>query len=67
MKTWSSREILQVLQQDGWQIIRQRGSHLQLKHLEKLGKVTVPHPRSTLNPKTAKSIFRQAGIDMKEI
>ncbi|MCK5758316.1 MAG: type II toxin-antitoxin system HicA family toxin [Clostridiales bacterium] len=66
MKPWSSRELLKVLHQDGWYIKRQRGSHLQLIHMVKIGKVTVPHPRKTLDPKTVKSIIKQAGIKLKE-
>ena len=62
MRMWSSRELLKVLHQDGWYIKRQRGSHLQLIHSAKPGKVTVPHPRKNLDHKTVRSILRQAGI-----
>lgn len=58
------REILKILREDGWQEIpnRTKGSHVQLKHSIKQGKVTVPvHsgdiPRGTLN-----SIMKQAGL-----
>jgi predicted RNA binding protein YcfA (HicA-like mRNA interferase family) len=30
------------------------------------GKVTVPHPRKELDPKTVKNIFKQAGLNMLE-
>ena len=40
----------------------QRGSHIQLIHPKKVGKVTVPHPRKELDPKTVKSIIKQARL-----
>ena len=59
---YSSKEILQILHDDGWIIKNQRGSHLQLIHSTKVGRVTVPHPRKELDPNTVKSIFKQAGL-----
>ncbi len=53
---------LKVLREDGWKVKTQRGSHLQLVHSSKLGKVTVPHPRKSLPAKTVRSILQQAGI-----
>ena len=49
---------------DGWVIKNQRGSHIQLVHPCKGGKVTVPHPRKELDPKTVKSICNQANIQL---
>ncbi len=63
MKMYSSKEILQLLHYDGWLVKNQRGSHVQLIHPQKPGKVTVPHPRKELDPKTVRSIFKQAGIE----
>lgn len=63
MKVFSSKEILEILFEDGWCIKNQRGSHLQLIHPRKPGKVTVPHPKKELDPKTVRSIFKQAGIE----
>jgi predicted RNA binding protein YcfA (HicA-like mRNA interferase family) len=36
------REVLKVLVKDGWIKKHQKGSHLQLEHPVKKGKVTVP-------------------------
>jgi predicted RNA binding protein YcfA (HicA-like mRNA interferase family) len=36
------REILKILREDGWIEKSQKGSHLQLEHSKKKGKVTVP-------------------------
>ncbi len=35
------KEIIKVLEEDGWYQVRQKGSHRQYKHAEKLGTVTV--------------------------
>jgi predicted RNA binding protein YcfA (HicA-like mRNA interferase family) len=58
----SSKEILKKLHDDGWYEVGQEGSHVQLKHKTKKGKVTVPHPRKDLPEKTANSILNQAGL-----
>ncbi|MGC8605850.1 MAG: type II toxin-antitoxin system HicA family toxin [Desulfomonilaceae bacterium] len=66
MKSYSSTEILYILKKDGWTIKNQEGSHIQSVHPTKPGKVTVPHPRKDLDPKTVRSIFKQAWISMKD-
>lgn len=60
--SYSSKEILQILIKDGWTVKRQRGSHLQLEHPIKKGKITVPHPEKDLKPKTVSTILKQAGL-----
>jgi predicted RNA binding protein YcfA (HicA-like mRNA interferase family) len=56
-------EILRLLQQDGWFLVAQRGSHRQFKHPSKLGRVTVPgKPSDDLAPGTQNSILKQAGL-----
>jgi predicted RNA binding protein YcfA (HicA-like mRNA interferase family) len=57
------REVLRLLAEDGWEVVAKRGSHRQLKHAEKSGRVTVAgKPSDDLHPKTAASILRQAGL-----
>jgi predicted RNA binding protein YcfA (HicA-like mRNA interferase family) len=56
-------EILRLLQQDGWLLAAQRGSHRQFKHPSKPGRVTVPgKPSDDLAPGTQNSILKQAGL-----
>ena len=56
-------EILRILKKDGWYEHEQKGSHLQLKHPTKYGKVTVPIHGSKDIPKgTENSIWKQAGL-----
>lgn len=57
------REVIKLIEADGWYLARQRGSHRQYKHPTKPGLVTVAgRPPKDLTPKTLKSIFRQAGL-----
>jgi len=55
--------LLKILKEDGWQEVRQKGSHKVFKHPTKKGTVTVPYhgdrdvPTGTLN-----SILKQAGL-----
>ena len=55
--------MLRVLREDGWYEIARRGSHRQLKHPVKVGRVTVAgKPSDDLAPGTLNSIFKQAGL-----
>lgn len=65
VKSYSSKEIIDLLKKDGWYLVNTVGSHAQYKHPTKLGKVTVPHPKKSLPIKTVKSIAAQAGITIK--
>ena len=56
-----SRKLIRKLQAGGWVMVAQRGSHVQLKHAQRPGRVTVPHPRRDLPSGTVRSIYRQAG------
>jgi predicted RNA binding protein YcfA (HicA-like mRNA interferase family) len=58
----SSTRILRMLVAEGWYEVARKGSHVQLKHPSRKGRVTVPHPRKDLPAGTVKSIERQAGI-----
>jgi predicted RNA binding protein YcfA (HicA-like mRNA interferase family) len=58
----NSREILRMLEEDGWYVHKISGSHHQMKHPTKTGKVTVPHPKKDLPTKTLASILKQAGL-----
>lgn len=60
------REIIKLLEQDGWYLVVQEGSHRQYKHQTKIGKVTgAGHPHHDLGPGTLNSILKQAGLKIK--
>ena len=57
------RDVIKLLEKDGWFLVRTRGSHDQYKHLEKPGLVTVAgKPGDELAPATLNSIKKQGGF-----
>ena len=61
-KTYSSSEIIKILEADGWMLNGAEGSHHHFKHPVKKGKVTVKHPDKSVPGPTARSIWKQAGL-----
>lgn len=62
------KEIIKLIEKDGWYLIRQKGSHRQYRHPHKKGLVTIAHHgvTKTVAPKMLKSILRQAELDDRE-
>ena len=57
------REAIRLVTQQGWVLVRTRGSHRQYKHSEKKGRVTIPgNLNDDLPPGTWNSILKQAGL-----
>jgi predicted RNA binding protein YcfA (HicA-like mRNA interferase family) len=57
------REVIQLIEDDGWYLARTKGSHRQYNHSTKSGLVTVPGKLSDdLAPGTLNSILKQAGL-----
>ena len=57
------RDIIKLIEQDGWFCVVTRGSHRQFKHLAKPGRVTIAgHPNDDLAPGTLNSILKQAQL-----
>jgi predicted RNA binding protein YcfA (HicA-like mRNA interferase family) len=57
------RDVLKLLKDDGWYIVKTRGSHRQFKHTIKKGRVTVAGmPSDDVRPGTLNSILKQAGL-----
>jgi len=57
------RQLIRLLEDDGWRLVAQRGSHQQYEHPSKPGKVTVAGKPGADVPKgTAANILRQAGL-----
>jgi predicted RNA binding protein YcfA (HicA-like mRNA interferase family) len=57
------RQIIKLLDADGWTLIATKGGHRQFKHPTKPGRVTVAgKPSDDLHPKTEASILRQAEL-----
>jgi predicted RNA binding protein YcfA (HicA-like mRNA interferase family) len=57
------RDVLKLIEADGWYQVAQRGSHRQFKHADKPGRVTVAgHPSQEMDIGTLNSILKQAGL-----
>ena len=57
------KEVIRLIEDDGWYLSRTKGSHRQYKHSAKTGLVTVPGKLSDdLAPGTLNSILKQAGL-----
>jgi predicted RNA binding protein YcfA (HicA-like mRNA interferase family) len=57
------RELIKLLEEDGWYQVRMRGSHRQFHHLTKPGTVTVSgKPSIDIPPGTLNSVLKQAGL-----
>ncbi len=60
-------EVLRTLRSLGWVVVVQRGSHVQLKHPDRLGRVTIPiHAGETIGLRLLASILSQAGLSVDE-
>jgi predicted RNA binding protein YcfA (HicA-like mRNA interferase family) len=56
------RDLIRLLQSDGWRLQRTRGSHHQYAHPTKPSTVTVPHPKKDLGKGLVQAILKQAGL-----
>jgi predicted RNA binding protein YcfA (HicA-like mRNA interferase family) len=57
------RDVISMLEEDGWYLVRIRGSHRQYKHTTKRGLVTIAGKASDeLAKGTLSSILKQAGL-----
>lgn len=65
MKSYSSREVIRLLEADGWYLERVTGSHYHFRHPVKQGIVTVKHPDRDIPIKTLRSIERQSGLTFR--
>ncbi|MEN6350518.1 MAG: type II toxin-antitoxin system HicA family toxin [Syntrophomonas sp.] len=57
------KDVIRLIQKDGWYLANQEGSHRQYKHSDKKGRVTIAGKLSDdLAPGTYNSILKQAGL-----
>jgi predicted RNA binding protein YcfA (HicA-like mRNA interferase family) len=58
------RDIIKVVEADGWRMVTQKGSHRQFKHFSKPGRVTIAgKPNRHVPVGTLKDIYRQPQIE----
>jgi len=52
------RQIVKLIEADGWFLVETKGSHRQYKHAHKTGRVTIAgHPGDDLAPGTLNSVL----------
>ncbi|WP_019948447.1 type II toxin-antitoxin system HicA family toxin [Hymenobacter aerophilus] len=58
------RELKRLIEEDGWRVVRQSGSHQQYKHPTKTGLVTLSghKPSDEVPPGALNSVLKQAGL-----
>jgi predicted RNA binding protein YcfA (HicA-like mRNA interferase family) len=57
------RDVVKLIEADGWYLVATKGSHRQYKHPTKSGRVTIAgHANDDLAPGTLTSIFKQAQV-----
>jgi predicted RNA binding protein YcfA (HicA-like mRNA interferase family) len=57
------KDLFKLLKEDGWEIIRQTGSHAVMRHPNKLNQLTVPnHGSKEVKKGLLSAIIKQAGI-----
>jgi predicted RNA binding protein YcfA (HicA-like mRNA interferase family) len=57
------RDVIRLIEADGWTQVRQRGSHRQFKHPTRPGLVTIAgKPGDDLAAGTLNSVLKQAGL-----
>jgi predicted RNA binding protein YcfA (HicA-like mRNA interferase family) len=60
-------ELFRILRRGGWYIIRQKGSHVIMKHQNKTGQLSIPyHAGKEVKKGMLKSILKHAGINMRK-
>ena len=65
LKNIKSKEVVKILQRQGFDIKRQSGTHVILRKENRT--VVVPVHRKTMPIGTLKSIEKQSGIDFREL
>lgn len=66
-RLYSSREVILMLKEDGWNLVRVTGSHHHFKHSDKNGIVTIPHPKKQIGKGLMNSILKQAQLKEKTL
>ena len=58
-----AKEIIRIIENDGWKLIRQKGSHMHFQHPKKPGTASVPfHGSKDIAKHVIANILKQAGL-----
>lgn len=59
---YTAKELMKMLEKDGWYIVRVKGSHYIYQHKTKNGTIPVPMHKGVMPIGTANAILKQAGL-----
>ena len=60
------RDVIKLVEADGWYHVETKGYHRQYKHPVKKGRTTISgHPGKEMSPSTLNYVLKQAQIDKK--
>jgi len=65
LPTLSGREVVKAFGKDGWQMVRQRGSHMILVKPGHMATLSVPDHREVAKG-TLRSLVRSSGLSMED-
>ena len=65
LPTLSGREVVRIFGKDGWQMVRQRGSHMILVKDGEMTTLSVPDHREVAKG-TLRSLIRSSGLSVDE-
>ncbi|MDO9391199.1 MAG: type II toxin-antitoxin system HicA family toxin [bacterium] len=61
------RDLIKLIEQDGWYLVTTKGSHRQYKHRLKTGRVTIAgHPGDDIAEGTLNSVLKQAMLKRRK-
>jgi len=61
------RDVIKLVEEDGWYLVKTEGSHRQYKHPNKPGRVTIAgHPSKEVPPGTLLSIIKQSQLPRRK-
>jgi predicted RNA binding protein YcfA (HicA-like mRNA interferase family) len=65
LPTLSGREVVRAFGEDGWQLVRQRGSHMILVKTGHMATLSVPDHREVARG-TLRSLIRSSGLSVEQ-
>jgi predicted RNA binding protein YcfA (HicA-like mRNA interferase family) len=60
--TMNSKDLIKLLEADGWRLRSSKGSHHVFTHPAKGGHLSVPHPKEDLGTGLVHKLLKQAGL-----
>ena len=57
-----SADLIKLLQNNGWELVKVRGSHHKFRHPDFENPVVVPHPKKDLKIGLVKKLMKDAGL-----